>query len=165
MAGLLYNCETWVLTPEQKNFLAHAHHEMAKTAMKEPGEPKKIRIEEPAEHGPSGERAQTRYRNETREEFFARHKMEPVEALLANRRAMWLAHAKRNKDDMMNRAFEKAENENSAWWIDLGNDLQRFDVDQKWILENAEKRGLIRDTIRVNKRRNVPLDQQSTQVG
>ena len=117
---------------------------MAKTAMKEPDEPKKIRVEEPAEQGPSGERAQTRYRNETREEFFARHKMEPVEALdYANRRAMWLAHRqKRNKDDMMNRAFEKAENENSAWWEDLGNDLQRFDVDQKWILENCGRSGV-----------------------
>ena len=97
--------------------------------------------------------------------------MEPVEALdYANRRAMWLKQhrQKRNKDDMMNRKlFEKAENENSAWKRQvLGNDLQRFDVDQKWILENAEKRGLIRDTIRlVNKRRNAPLDQQSTQVG
>ena len=90
--------------------------------------------------------------------------MEPVEALLTNRRATWLAvYAKRNKDDMMRSSlFEKAENENSAWWNDLGNDLQRFDVDQKWILENAEKRALIRDTIRVNKRRNVPSDQQPT---
>ena len=80
---------------------------MAKTAMKEPGEPKKIPIAEPTGHGPSGDGAQTRYRNETREEFFTRHKMEPVEALLTNRRATWLAHAKRNKDDMMNRALQK----------------------------------------------------------
>ena len=41
---------------------------------------------------------------------------------------------------MSRKPFENAENENSAWWNNLGNDLQRFDVDQKWILENAEKR-------------------------
>ena len=151
MAGLLYNCETWVLTPEQKDFLAHAHHKMAKVAMKEPGEPKLIR------DGQSS-------RRETREEFFKRHKMETVEALLTNRRATWLAHAKRNKDDMMNTAFEIAKNKNSAWWEDLGNDLERFDVDQQWILDNADKRALIRDTIRINKRRNVPSDQQSAQA-
>ena len=134
---------------------------MAKIAMKEPGEPKFVRVEDSGAERVEGEPMATRLRRETREEFFARHKMEPVEALLTNRRATWLAHAKRNKDEMMNNLFEKAENDNSAWWEDLGNDLRRFDVDQQWILDNAERRALIRDTIRVNKRRNVPLDQQS----
>ena len=52
----------------------------------------------------------------------------------------------------MNRKLsEKAENENSAWWNDLGNDLQRFDVDQKWILENCGQSGaLVWETIRIN---------------
>ena len=67
--------------------------------------------------------------------------METVEALRTNRRATWLAHAKRNKDDMMNTAFETAKNKNSAWWEDLGNDLQRFDVDQQWILDNCGPSG------------------------
>jgi hypothetical protein len=145
LAGLLYNCETWALDEVQKDFLSGAHHELAKQAMGERKKPRKNR------DGTF----------ETREQFYKRHKLEPVEAILTNRKATWIGHAKRNKDEMMIKAFEKARSLPNNWWEELRNDIQQFGVNEEWLMNNAENRGMIRGKFKVHKG-NARSDQQLT---
>ena len=133
LSGLLYNCETWAMNDQQKRQLRHQHHKMSKKIVGEFGEPKVI----------EGVR-------ETVEQFMDRHGLPSVDAHLAGRKAVWLGHAKRNKDELMLQAFEEAKNDGHTWWNTLSTEVGKFDVTPEWVYENAENRGLIRGKFRKN---------------
>ena len=63
---------------------------------------------------------------------------------MAGRKAVWLGHAKRNKDEMMLEAFGREKNNDEAWWTTLVAELGKFDVTPDWIFGNAENRELTR---------------------
>ena len=85
---------------------------------------------------------------ETVEQFMDRHGLPSVDAHLAGRKAIWLGHAKRNKDELMLEAFEEVKNGEHQWWNTLTTDVGKFDVTPEWVFENAENRGLIRGKFR-----------------
>jgi hypothetical protein len=62
---------------------------------------------------------------------------------------------------MMIKAFEKARSLPNKWWEELRNDIQQFGVNEEWLLNNAENRGMIREKFKVHKR-NARSDQQLT---
>ena len=111
--------------------LRHAHYKLAKQAMGEFGKP----------------RLNGQGTEETLVEFLYRQKIVSAESLMASRKAVWLGHAKRNKDEMMLEAFER-DNNNESWWATIVAELEKFGATPDWVFSNADNRALIRAKFR-----------------
>ena len=141
----MYNCETWDLGEVEKKELRHTHYKLARQAMGEFYIPKKKPGEEPTEaEEEEGGQTEEEEKNETREEFLKRHNLASTDDIMACRKAVWLGHAKRNKDEMMLEAFEQDKNNNASWWTTLVAELDKYDVTPDWVFDNADHREMIR---------------------
>ena len=58
--------------------------------------------------------------------FLTRHNLEEVETLITRRKAVWMAHAERGRDEITLEAMEKERTENTRWWRTYAEDLARF---------------------------------------
>ena len=67
---------------------------------------------------------------------------------MASRKAVWLGHAKRNKDEMILEVFERDKNNNEPWWATMVAELDKFGVTPDWVFSNADNRALIRGKFR-----------------
>ena len=94
---------------------------MARVAMGEP----KIEID-----------AEGNYEKE--ENFLKRYKIEQLENLIARRKAVWLGHATRGKDDFSLGVFEKAKEENDEWWKSLTSEMGKFNTTPEEVMGMAD---------------------------
>ena len=62
---------------------------------------------------------------------------------MASRNAAWLAHAKRNKNEMMLEAFERDKNNNESRWATMVVEFDNFGAMPDWAFSNANNRASI----------------------
>jgi hypothetical protein len=121
LSTLLYNCETWIMGPNQWNFLNKTYHKIARIAM---GERKKK-----VENG----------KYETPSSFLARYNLDEVKTMIVQRKAVWLGHAKRANDKISLAAFQDAKNSKSGWWTNLVGELGSFGTTPEEIISMAQQ--------------------------
>ena len=59
-------------------------------------------------------------------DFLKRHGLEELDTLIARRKAVWLGHAERAKDEMALRVFDRHKEGNHRWWTNLDAELAPF---------------------------------------
>ena len=120
----MYNAETWCLAKNELKYLEKNYHEMARFAMNE------------NRYYSSGEFST--YNKPSTENFLNRHKLQSVCQMIAQRKAVWIAHLERGKDVQFRETLNALRQQRARWWIQCEEDLKKYDVTVKMIHDRAE---------------------------
>ena len=81
---------------------------------------------------------------EGRKDFLRKYRLPTVEQLIAGRKGMWIAHAKRCEDTLTLQLFKDAEEENDDWWRSLKRELGWLNTTPEAIREIYDLKAAIR---------------------
>ena len=133
LSVLFYNVETWVLTATNREFLRKNYAKLVKIAFqggKITGKDGKV---------------------ERDEILLARHKLDPVDLIIANRKVAWVAHIIRGNENTAKDMLQNMKNENNDWWRSYVQELKAFNTEPQDIEQNASQKQTIRNILRKNR--------------
>ena len=119
MSVLLYNTETWALSPQESGFLSSNYVAMARYAMD------------------NVRRVQKKQYKESSAAALQRFGLPPVQKIVALRKAIWIGHVIRSNDSRVNSFFEEGRIANRKWWQVCREELVRCGTDIDEVIANA----------------------------
>ena len=119
MSVLLYNTETWALSPQESSFLSSNYVAMAKYAMD------------------NVRRVQRKQYKESSLAALQRFGLPPVQKIVALRKAIWIGHVIRGDDLRVKSFFEEGRVANRKWWQVCREELVRCGTDIEEVIANA----------------------------
>ena len=68
---------------------------------------------------------------ESDESFLQRHRLESVEKILTVRKAIWIGHIERSKDEDFKAQMNSLKEEGNIWWKQCEDEFQKYNTSMK----------------------------------
>ena len=85
------------------------------------------------------------------EVLLTRHKLDPIDLIIANRKVAWVAHIIRGNENAAKDTLQSMKNENNDWWRAYVTELKAFNTEPHEIEQNAQNKAMMKSILRKNR--------------